>query len=523
MEQEERVGGGVVRNQNAVYTLPFDAASLAQVLAPVVERIEAQVTQPQVLVITPDPETALTASRVATQLAGDRGLSVLPATGTARAARRLRARPAHVVAGAPAELLGLIQGSTLKLDGLRVLVLAWLDDILASGADSALEAVLNEVPKDAARTVVAGRITPAIDAFVERYLRRARRLGGTEGDESGSIAVQYVAVAGTARGTALRRLLDQADPANASIFVRSDESEAEVESLLRALGYGDDTSIRATRDRAGAGTELIVLYELPGSRQELRSLVGEGGAAVVALLPPRQLDLLRHLAGDGAVKPLTLAGATSGAHSREAAMREQLREVLREGPPARELLALEPLLEEFDGAEIAAAALRLLERERNRARDERGAPRAPASPDAAAGQTRIFINVGERDNVRVGDIVGALIGEGGATREQIGRVDLRDSHATVELAASAAERVAQRLNGTTIRGRRVSARIDQARGGRAGPRDGSGEREPDRRPASRGPYGERGARGGPPARGARSGPPARGEPPRERRPRRDRE
>ena len=80
---------GVIRNQNVVYTLPFDAASLGQVLTPVVDRVEAQTTEPQVLVVTPDADTALTAARVTVQLAGERALRVLPATSTARAVRRL--------------------------------------------------------------------------------------------------------------------------------------------------------------------------------------------------------------------------------------------------------------------------------------------------------------------------------------------------------------------------------------------------------------------------------------------------
>ena len=195
-------GAGVVRSQNVVYTLPFDAASIGQVLTPVIERIEAHTMQPQVLVVSPDVDTALTAARVAGQLAGDRGLTVLPATATARAARLLRARPAHMVAGAPTELLGLIQGSALKLEHVRVLILAWLDDVLATGAASALEAIMNEVPKDAARIVIVSRMTSEAEAFVERYLRRARRVGEGAGDAADPVDLRYVAVAGTTRGSA---------------------------------------------------------------------------------------------------------------------------------------------------------------------------------------------------------------------------------------------------------------------------------------------------------------------------------
>ena len=543
-EREERppagtasagIGGasGVVRHQNVVYTLPFDAASLGQVLTPVVERIEAHATEAQVLVVAPDADTALTAARVANQLAGDRGLNILPATGAARAARILRARSAHMIAGAPAELLGLIQGSVLKLDHVRILVLAWLDDVLATGATSELEAIMNEVPRDAVRIVIASRPTPEVDAWIERYLRRARRVGEGVGEAAEPVRLQYVAVARAARGTVLRRLLDELDPSSVNVFVRSAESEEEVSLLRRALGYGEADALRITRsgssapgtadeaivegdaevERASAdGAGLVVLYDLPGSRQELRGIVGSSRAQVVALLNPRQLELLRHLAADGEVTPFVLTTATTGARSREAAVRDELRGVLREGAPSRELLALEPLLEEFDGIEIAAAALRLLEQARQRVREQpvaRDVTPAAASAGPPSGEwTQLFVNIGERDGARVGDLVGAITGEAGLTREQIGRVEVRESHSTVQVASEVADRVVQRLTGTMIRGRRAAARLDRDGGARGaggrGERGGRFERgdRPARSAGARPPRGDRGDR---PERGAPRG------------------
>ena len=525
-EGQPAAGGasGIVRNQNILYTLPFDAASLGQVLTPVVERVEAHAAETQMLVVAPDAETALTAARVTGQLAGDRGLIVLPATGAARAARLLRARSAHVISGAPAELLGLIQGSTLKLEHVRVLVLAWLDDILATGAAPALEAIMNEVPKDAARLVVVSRATPEVDAFVERYLRRARRVGDGAGEATEPVSVRYVAVSSAARATALRRLLDELDPGSAMVYVRSAEAAEEVTMLRRTLGYGEDDALRIVRGGAGgsdvapaAESELVVLYDLPGSHQELRSLVASGRSQVVALVSARQLELLRHLAADGEVAPFVLTTAAASARARETTMRDEVRAVLGGGAPAREILALEPLLEEFDGIEIAAAVLRLLELERERAR-ERPAERGPRR-DATGGSTapapggewtQLFVNIGERDGARVGDLVGAITGEVGLTREQIGRVEVRESHSTVQVAASVADRVVERLTGTMIRGRRAAARVDRVGAERAGSgrgeRPGRGDRgdRPARGAAGRPPRGDRGDRG--PERGGRGAP-----------------
>jgi len=167
----------------------------------------------------------------------------------------------------------------------------------------------------------------------------------------------------------------------------------------------------------------------------------------------------------------------------------------------REVLALEPLLEEFDGIEIAAAALRLLEQQR------------PARPAAVAAQrapmTALFVNVGERDGVRPQELATAVSTSAGLPSSQIGKIEVRDNHSIVEVAASVAELAAEKLTGSVIRGRRVQARVDRPREARpfgAAARGDRGDR------GDRGERGDRPARSGPPRgapRGDRSERPAR--------------
>src|SRR5206468_3188095 len=112
---------------------------------------------------------------------------------------------------------------------------------------------------------------------------------------------------------------------------------------------------------------LIVLYELPMSADVLETLA-PSGSSVIALATARQLPALRALVSGGRVTPFVLSGPGARARSRDEKVRDELRAALSSGTAARELIALEPLLTEFDGVEIAAAALRLLERERERER-----------------------------------------------------------------------------------------------------------------------------------------------------------
>jgi ATP-dependent RNA helicase DeaD len=118
--------------------------------------------------------------------------------------------------------------------------------------------------------------------------------------------------------------------------------------------------------------------------------------------------------------------------------------------------------------------------------------------------TRLFMTVGTRDGVKTGDLMGMIAGEGGIPGDHVGKIDLRESHALVEVAEADAASVIARVNGTMVRGRRVVVRAERDKEERersAGAR-GGGDR-PDR--------GGRGDRSGPPR--GRPAPPRRGGPP----------
>jgi ATP-dependent RNA helicase DeaD len=509
---------GVTRGQNAVYVLPHDRASIAHFLGPALERLDPLADELQMLVVASDADIAASVTGAAMRLADARGVRAVAATSARRAARLLRVRPAHVVAGAPAELLALVQGTMLKLDTVRVVVLAWADDVLAAGAADALETLLADLPKTAGRVIVASELTPPVEALIERYARRARRVTPPAAEPGVPLPISYVATSAGARVGALRRVLDQLDPATAAVFVRSDESERVVHEALAALGYGgEDAPVRPTRTTAGDGTEAIVLFDLPATHQELREVAGTQPGAIVALAQPRQLPTLRAIAAGGAVTPIAFPDAAARARGRDEAARDEIRREIQAGAYGRELLALEPLLEEFDGIEIAAATLRLLDR----ARAERAVLAASvAEQSTGPAMTRLFVNVGAKDNARPADLVGAFANEGGITRAQIGRVDLRETYSLVEVDSRVATEVAAKLTGSTIRGRRVQARLEQDRpprreheGGPPRGRDrGPGRPDGAGRPGGRGPD-----RGGP--RRARDA--GMDRPPRAARPRRD--
>ena len=365
MESEEREAA-TGRSQNVVHILPQSMDSVPRFLTGPLERVDPLAGTTQLVVVTPDAESAVALAEAVLKLTGLGGIELFPVTSARRAARLMQGRPILAIAGAPADLADLIRATHLKMHDVQTLVLAWADELFEGDpeATAALELVMTELPKDAARIVVTDRADKRVDAFVERYLRRARRMDEQDvALDAEPVALRYVTVSPSSRLVGLRRLLDELDPPSAAVIVGSDEAEADVSALLRTLGYASEGAVRTARGDVVPQTHAAIFYGMPSSRQQLTAAVAASPVAIIALVQPRELQPLRRMAG-GEVKPLIFPNAGKLARDHERALRHELSAVLESGLPAREILALEPLLDSHDGIEIAAAALQLLERER---------------------------------------------------------------------------------------------------------------------------------------------------------------
>ncbi|HVD60312.1 MAG TPA: DEAD/DEAH box helicase [Gemmatimonadaceae bacterium] len=371
---------------------------MARFLTGPLERVDPVAGGTQLVVVTEDAESAVVLAQTVLGLTGMAGIELFPITSPRRAARIIAGRPVLAIAGSPGDLMEMIRGSHIKLQDVSTIVLAWADDLMdpASEASSSLDLLMTEIPKDAARVVVTANADARVDAFVERYLRRARRVDERDLSQNAEpLSLQYVTVSATNRVAALRRLLDDLDPPSAAIVVDSEENERAVAGLLRALGYSEASTVRVSRGDVAPNTHAVIFYGLPASRARLAETATAKPVTTVALVQPREVAELRRMAG-GEVKPLTLSDSGTTARDRERAMRRELSAALESGLPAREILALEPLLERYDGIEIAGAALRLLERERA-IRQKIEAAAAAAAPRPAA-PSRPGFDRGSRDD-----------------------------------------------------------------------------------------------------------------------------
>ena len=499
---------------------PADLRTMTAAMRPGVERSRegGQPGAPLCLVITPTIEQAMTAADQARRLLDDPAVRVVPVTGALRARRVLGLAPVAVVTGTPSDLLALRREAALDVQQLQTVVIVGLDEILAANGADTLQALLGDAPDTVSRVATLETESDASEAFLEAQLRRARRISPpVVGDTPLAVTPRFVLTSPSGRAEALRLVLDETDPPSLVVIAASDAGIADATIALARLGVAvDGLAVQVTRQPTAQHVALAVLWEAPATHDALVAALAMRPVDAVALLLPDELPAFRRMTLNIA-EAWTPAPKKAAAEDRVQQLRTALRSTLANGnASASELALLVPLLETHDALELACAALRLYEGARRDALNLRAkaatagakstvreTPREATRGDAPAaptGRQRVFLAAGKRDNVRVGDIVGAIANEGGVPGEKIGQVDLYESHATVELDAADAAKVVAALANGTLRGRRLSARIDERsneRGGERPERGGFGDRGPRRDFGDRGPRREFGGDRGP--------------------------
>lgn len=501
MEQDDRELAGAARSAHVLHITPRIGGESERLVQSTLGKLSNRTeTGVALLAIVPEREAAYQLGSYSRTDGAAAGSDVfVPLTTPSRAARLLQQGPAAVV-GTPGDLLALVRATELKLQSVRQVVIVWPESMLADETQSAdLDTLLSELPRDADRALIAEQATPVLESFIERIALKPRRLTHAVAIDIAPRQLGYIIVAAEQRASALQRLLDARDTSDVAVVTEDEQTAREAAAAIAALGE-DPAAVLNPGDAPTAS--LVVWYGPPRGAQRVAALLSATSEAseIVLLATAGELQRIRTLSPALTLSPASFPQPTDAAAQRVRALRDELTSLLRREPMDAELATIEPLLANHDAAEIAAAALRLLGRARQAlARAEvdrsasaatvpRAAPAAPVTPEQT--WTRLFLNVGERDGVRRGDLVGAITGEASIPGSQIGKITLHETYSLVEVASTVAELVVERLTGVSIRGRRVSARPDRA-GARGAP---SEARRGSRREVSDAPQG---ARGGP--------------------------
>jgi hypothetical protein len=115
-------------------------------------------------------------------------------------------------------------------------------------------------------------------------------------------------------------------------------------------------------------------------------------------------------------------------------------------------MTLAPLFERYDPAAVAAAMFDLW---------TNSAPAAAAPAAEVSGTSKIYVGLGKKDGATANDFVAVLTKELRFERGKIGRIELRDGYSLIEVPTQDAEKLANALNGVTLRRKRLTARVDR--------------------------------------------------------------
>lgn len=111
--------------------------------------------------------------------------------------------------------------------------------------------------------------------------------------------------------------------------------------------------------------------------------------------------------------------------------------------------------EEFTSLEVAAAFLKL-EMGGGDEISEQDKGMEFGDTGAEAGMVRLFINLGKKQKVRPGDILGAIAGETGMPGKLIGSIDMYDKYTFVEVPREYAAEVINVMKNAKIKGKSIN-------------------------------------------------------------------
>ncbi len=462
---------------------------------PLLSRLDLSLAQPQILVLAPTRELAIQVAEAmqtyARHLPGFHILPVYGGQGMDVQLRQLR-RGVHVVVGTPGRVQDHLRRGTLKLDGLKALVLDEADEMLRMGFIDDVEQILEHTPPERQVALFSATMPDVIRRVARTHLKDPVEIRiKTKTTTVSTISQRYWQVSGMHKLDALTRILEVEEFDGLIIFVRTKIATQELAEKLEARGYssaalnGDMNQVmrEKTVERLKNGTLDIVVatdvaargldverishvinYDIPHDTEAYVHRIGRTGRAgrkgeAILFVAPREKRMLSAI--ERATRQPITAMQLPSREDIAGRRIEQFKQLITDTIESEELGFFEEVIEGYQSehniglSEIAAALAFLVQRERpllaqaeperppardTMARHEgpRGKPREPRrgegrSSEPEPGMRRYRLEVGREDQVQPKNIVGAIANEGGLDSRQIGQIKLHDLYSTVDL------------------------------------------------------------------------------------------
>lgn len=294
---------------------------------PIAERLDAG-SGIQALIVCPTRELTLQDSGVLKDLCRYRGIKVATVYGGAPIEPQIKKlKKCEVVVGTPGRLLDHMRRRTLRLDGIRILVLDEADRMVDMGFIDDIRKIIRATPEKRQTMLFSATITRPVHNISERFMRNAMSIESEGTIDKPEIEQSYIEVKDKEKFQLLLALIVMENPEGAIIFtntkiqadlvannllannqnalaIHGDLRQSKRESVMEEFRAGNLRFLVAT-DVASRGLDLPIVshifnYDIPDDPDDYIHRIGRTARAgakgrAISLLSPFDHDNMRNL------------------------------------------------------------------------------------------------------------------------------------------------------------------------------------------------------------------------------------
>lgn len=460
---------------------------------PMLQRINPKDKNLQAIVLCPTRELAIQSANEIRKLAKFLyGIKVLPIYGGQEISKQIRSLKGgvQIVIGTPGRVMDHLRRHTLKPQTVDIVVLDEADEMLNMGFREDIETILGQLPEERQTMLFSATMPKPILEIAKRYLHEPEIVKVIQKELTvPKIEQYYYEVNPRKKNEVLSRLLDIYDPSLSLVFCNTKRKVDELVADLKGRGYfaeglhGDmkqsqrdrvmngfrngRTDILVATDVAARGidvddVEAVFNYDVPQDDEYYVHRIGRTGRAgregrAFTLVVGKEIYKLKDIQRycKTKIRRQPIPSVNDVAAIKVEKLLEQAGELIATDGLGRMMDLLEEYLDgsDYSATEMAAALLAMQLGETSTQtlpKEEFG------DTGAEPGMVRMFMNIGKKDRVRIGDILGAVAGESGMEGALVGTIDMYDNFSFVEVPQEYAAAVLEAMNHSKIKGRRVN-------------------------------------------------------------------
>ena len=391
----------------------------------------------QALVLCPTRELADQVSQEIRRLArGADNIKVLTLCGgsTMRPQISSLEHGAHVVVGTPGRIMDHLQRESLDLSALDTLVLDEADRMLDMGFYDDIAFVAKACPKARQTLLFSATFPEGIVTLARAFLRQPQQVTLPEQHESSKIRQRFYEVSNDQRLAAVALLLKHYRPVSTLAFCNTRQQCRDLLQVLRAEGFValalHGEMEQRERDQvliqfANRSCSVLVATDVAARGLDIDQLEA---VINVDITPDSEIHVHR-IGRTGRVDQDGWAFSLVSSNQK--------------GRVANIVKTMGVDVEWHPLSDLQIAA---------------GAPLLPP-------MVTLLILGGRKEKIRPGDVLGALTGEAGFSKEQVGKINVTDSSTYVAVERSIAKDALRKLSAGSIKGKKVKVHLLSDKGG----------------------------------------------------------